>query len=182
MPTLSEPLSESDYQHKIYVAEDTTWVWGNDVSSTLNLIASDVDAGQQSGLVWRMKSGYDGDFGQAAISGTGQSPSSFTYTPFFDYDGSSGDDTFTVEIYDGVAVRELDFIVEFTPVSDAQDYHPIDPAPPELITLDQIRYTVDLDENNPSLVRVDFEEVDDDNITSISFRGGEQVLDNEDSI
>jgi HSP20 family molecular chaperone IbpA len=27
LPTLSEPLSESDYQHKIYVTEDTTWVW-----------------------------------------------------------------------------------------------------------------------------------------------------------
>jgi hypothetical protein len=46
--------------------------------------------------------------------------------------------------------------------------------------LDQVRYTVDLDENNPSLVRVDFEEADGDTIDEITFRGGEQVLDNED--
>ena len=40
-------------------------------------------------------------------------------------------------------------------------------------------YTIPLDENNPSVVRIDYNEVDGDSITDISFEG-EQILDNED--
>ena len=40
-------------------------------------------------------------------------------------------------------------------------------------------YTIPLDENNPPVVRIDYNEVDGDSITDISFEGGEQILDND---
>ena len=89
------------YFRDIYVTEDTNWTWSN---SAFPLIASDVDVGHDQNLIWRMKFNSDGNFGTASVSGTGKSPDSLSYTPDFDYDGSDGKDSFTVEIFDGVGV------------------------------------------------------------------------------
>ena len=98
----------------------------------------------------------------------------------FDYDGSDGKDSFTVEIFDGVGVTELDFNVTFSPVSDAPRLDYISPSPIESISLDLDTYTINLEENNPATVRIDYLEVDGDPIKSIEFEGGDQILDNED--
>ena len=60
------------------VTEDTIWTWDG---SLPQLSASDVDAGQENNLIWRMKFNTDGNYGTASISGTGKSPDSFTYSP-----------------------------------------------------------------------------------------------------
>ena len=173
LPTLDSGI----YFRDIYVTEDTNWTWSN---SAFPLIASDVDAGHDQNLIWRMKFNSDGNFGTASVSGTGKSPDSLSYSPNFDYDGSDGKDSFTVEIFDGVGVTELDFNVTFSPVSDAPRLDYISPSPIESISLDLDTYTINLEENNPATVRIDYLEVDGDPIKSIEFEGGDQILDNED--
>ena len=170
-------LNSGTYSYNISITEDNVWTWSN---SMFSLLASDVDAGHQAALDWGVKFGNDGNFGTAVASGTGTEPSSLTYTPNFDYDGTSGNDIFIVEISDGVGTVELDFNVSFVAVSDPPRLDYISPAPNEPISIAQEFYTIPLFENNPSLVRVDYTEVDGDSISSIEFEGGEQILDNED--
>ena len=71
LPTLKGAI----YSHDISVTEDVTWTWN---SVLVDLNATDVDAGHQSSLVWRIKSGADGGFGTASASGTGAVPTSLT--------------------------------------------------------------------------------------------------------
>ena len=173
LPTIAQT------SYAITVTEDNVWSW--DENTMFSLIASDVDSGHQANLNWGIKFANDGDFGTAVISGTGTSPDSLVYTPNFDYDGSSGNDIFIVQVTDDANDSlELDFNVTFIPVSDPPRLEVIDPPPNETITISREAYTIPLDENNPSVVRIDYNEVDGDSITDIYFEGGQQILDNED--
>ena len=75
--------------------------------------------------------------------------------------------------------QEIDFVVEFTPVSDPAILTSVSPSSLETISKTNLRYTFELDENNPSPVRLDFEEADGQVITDIEFKGGSNFLDNE---
>ena len=157
LPTLKGAI----YSHDISVTEDVTWTWN---SVLVDLNATDVDAGHQSSLVWRIKSGADGGFGTASASGIGAVPTSLTYVPDLDYAGdgnpSNPDDTFIVEVFDGVGVTEIAFRVFITPVSDPPRLTAISPVPAEMISITRDRYTINLNENNPSTVRLEFAEPD----------------------
>ena len=62
-------------------------------------MATDVDDGHSSTLAWRIKFTQPGLFGTPSISGTGTSPTSFTYTPQSDYYGTGGNDFFVVQVF-----------------------------------------------------------------------------------
>lgn len=166
LPTLSGGL----YTYDILINEDSTWTWN---SGLIDLNATDVDAGHQSILDWRIKSGSNGIFGTASATGTGGFPSSLSYVPDLDYAGdgnaSSPDDTFVVEIYDGVASTEITFRVFITAVSDPPRITNISPSPLESIAVTRDRYTINLNENNPSTVRIEFMEPDGDGIGNVEI-------------
>jgi len=160
LPTLTGGV----YTHDILINEDQVWTW----SGSPDLNATDIDAGHQATLAWRIKSGANGAFGSALISGTGRFPSAFSYTPNFDYAGDGNannpDDTFVVEVFDGLASREITFRVFITAQGDPPRLSSITPAPLEIISVSRDRYTVYLDENFPSTVRLQFNEPDGDAI------------------
>lgn len=160
LPTLTGGV----YTHDILINEDQVWTW----SGSPDLNATDIDAGHQASLAWRIKSGANGAFGSAVISGTGRFPSAFSYTPNFDYAGdgnaSNPDDTFVVEVFDGVASREITFRVFITAQGDPPRLTSISPSPLEIISVSRDRYTIYLDENFPSTVRLQFNEPDGDAI------------------
>jgi hypothetical protein len=161
-------LAGGTYAYDIQVIEDLTWTWNSgmrDINSTLiDLNATDVDAGEQINLSWRMKSGSGGAYGTALVSGTGGIPSSLTYVPDLDYAGdgnvSNPDDTFIVEIFDGVGVTEIMFRVFIVALDDPPRIQNITPTPLEPLSVYRERYTIYLNENNPSTVRLQFNEVD----------------------
>ena len=139
LPTIAQT------SYAITVTEDNVWSW--DENTMFSLIASDVDSGHQANLNWGVKFANDGDFGTAVISGTGPSPDSLIYTPNFDYDGSSGNDIFIIEITDDANDSiELDFNVTFIAVSDPPRLEVIDPPPNETISVSRETYTIPLDE------------------------------------
>ena len=164
-------LSPSNYDLNITVNEDTTWVWN---TALFDLNATDVDAGHQSILDWRVKSGGNGVFGSASVTGTGATPSSLSYVPDLDFRGDSNvgtqDDVFVLEVTDGVGVTEVTFRVFLNPLPDPPRITNISPAPLESISVLRDRYTIYLNENNPSTVRLAFNEVDGDAIGNFEIR------------
>jgi hypothetical protein len=166
LPTLSGGI----YDLNITVDEDTTWTW----SSTLfDLNASDVDDGHQANLVWRLKTGGNGLYGSASVAGTGATPNSFTYVPDLDFRGDGNvitqDDTFVLEVSDGVGVTEVTFRVFLNPLPDPPRITNVSPTPSESISVFRDRYTIYLNENNPSTVRLEFNEVDGDSIGNVEI-------------
>jgi hypothetical protein len=161
-------LAGGTYAYDIQVTEDVTWTWNSgmrDINSTLiDLNATDVDYGEQINLSWRVKSGSGGAYGTADVNGTGGIPSSLTYIPDLDFAGdgnvSNPDDTFVVEVFDGVGVTEITFRVFITALDDPPRIQNITPAPLEPLSVYRERYTIYLNENNPSTVRLQFNEVD----------------------
>ena len=87
LPTLSEDLSDGPYQQTIQVEEDELWTW--DSLTMFDLIATDEDDGETDSLSWTIIN-QDLSAGEAFITGTGQTPTSFTYVPELDYDGTNG--------------------------------------------------------------------------------------------
>jgi hypothetical protein len=164
LPTLSGGI----YDLNITVDEDTTWTWN---STLFDLNASDVDAGHQANLVWRLKTGGNGLFGSASVTGTGATPNSLAYVPDLDFRGDGNvntqDDTFVLELSDGVGVTEVTFRVFLNPLPDPPRITNISPTPVESISVFRDRYTIYLNENNPSTVRLEFNEVDGDSIGNV---------------
>ena len=176
LPTLSEDLSDGPYQQTIQVEEDELWTW--DSLTMFDLIATDEDDGETDTLSWTIIN-QDLSAGEAFITGTGQTPTSFTYVPELDYDGTNGNGSFTIRIGEDPSAREVDFVVEFIPVSDPAILTSVSPSSLETISKTNLRYTFELNENNPSPVRLDFEEADGQVIDDIEFKGGSNFLDNE---
>ena len=143
-----------------------------------DLIATDEDDGETDTLSWTIIN-QDLSAGEAFITGTGQTPTSFTYVPELDYDGTNGNGSFTIRIGEDPSAREVDFVVEFIPVSDPAILTSVSPSSLETISKTNLRYTFELNENNPSPVRLDFEEADGQVIDDIEFKGGSNFLDNE---
>lgn len=166
LPTLSGGI----YDLNITVDEDTTWTWN---STLFDLNASDVDAGHQANLVWRLKTGGNGLFGSASVAGTGATPNSLAYVPDLDFRGDGNvntqDDTFVLEVSDGVGVTEVTFRVFLNPLPDPPRITNISPTPVESISVFRDRYTIYLNENNPSTVRLEFNEVDGDSIGNVEI-------------
>ena len=142
------------------------------------LTATDVDDGHSSTLEWRIKYTQPGLFGTPSISGTGTSPTSFTYTPQSDYYGTGGNDFFVVQVEDeDGGVVELDFNVSFVGSEDGPRVNLITPAPVEVVSSTRDFYTIYLNENSPSTVRIDFFEPDGQGLDSIVFEQGDSILD-----
>jgi hypothetical protein len=182
-PTFSAAFSDGPYKQTIQVEEDTTWTWNR--FTMFDLIATDEDADETELLTWTI---IDQDFsaGEASISGSGQTPDSFTYVPTQDYDGTNGDGSFTLLVvqdpdpaFPNSSAIEIDFDVVFTPVSDPAILTSASPSPLETISKTNFRYTFELNENSPTPVRLDFEEADGQVISDIDFKGGSNYLDNE---
>ena len=153
----------------ITVDEDSEWVWSQ---SVLTLIASDVDAGDEVGLTWQVNPSYSGNYGTATISGTGTEPTSFKYVPDADYDGDeTHPHTMTPSEYRYMMVQatEVIFNVTIVPTSDPPLLYSINPFPIENISRLTERYTIYVSENNPSTVRLEFQEVDGDGIGNVEI-------------
>ena len=163
------------YDFNIMVDEDVTWTWDPNDFSHPDLNATDVDAGHQAKLTWTVKPGAGGLLGTASVSGTGATPSSFTYLTKQDAQGdgnvSTQDDSFVLQLSDqnGTGVTEITFNVFINPDNDPPRITNISPAPLEPISITQQRYTVYLDENNPSNARLYFNEVDGNSINKFEI-------------
>ena len=154
------------YDFNIMVDEDVTWTWDPNDFSHPDLNATDVDAGHQAKLTWTVKPGAGGLLGTASVSGTGATPSSFTYLTKQDAQGdgnvSTQDDSFVLQLSDqnGTGVTEINFNVFINPDNDPPRLISITPTPQETVSIFRDRYTIYLEENNPSNVRLYFNEVD----------------------
>ena len=142
------------------------WTWDPNDFSHPDLNATDVDAGHQAKLTWTVKPGAGGLLGTASVSGTGATPSSFTYLTKQDAQGdgnvSTQDDSFVLQLSDqnGTGVTEINFNVFINPDNDPPRLISITPTPQETVSIFRDRYTIYLEENNPSNVRLYFNEVD----------------------
>jgi hypothetical protein len=165
------PILSGGYTYDIAVDEDITWTW-NSVLFDLN--ASDVDAGHQAILDWTVKTGGGGLYGSASVIGTDATPSAFSYIPDLDYGGdgnaSNPDDVFVLEVSDGVGVTEVTFRVFMNEIADPPRITNISPSPLENISITRDRYTINLSENTPSTVRLEFNEVDGNGIGGFEIR------------
>ena len=163
------------YNLNITVDEDVTWTWDPNDFSHPDLNATDVDAGHQAKLTWTVKAGASGVLGTASASGTGTNPSLLTYLTKQDFQGdgnvSTQDDSFILQLSDqnGTGVTEITFNVFINPNNDPPRITNIIPTPQEPVSLSRDRYTIYLDENNPSPVRLYFDEVDGGTISDFKI-------------
>ena len=148
LPTLSEDLSDGPYQQTIQVEEDELWTW--DSLTMFDLIATDEDDGETDTLSWTIIN-QDLSAGEAFITGTGQTPTSFTYVPELDYDGTNGNGSFTIRIGEDPSAREVDFVVEFIPVSDLLT----SVSPSSLETISKTNYGIHLSSMRTTQVQLD---------------------------
>lgn len=173
LPTLTGGI----YDFNITVDEDQVWTWDPNDFTHPNLNALDVDAGHQARLTWTVKPGAGGVLGSASVTGTGGSPSSLTYLTRQDLQGdgnvSTQDDSFVLQLSDqnGSGVTEINFYVKIKPDNDPPRITNITPTPLEAVSIFRDRYTIYLDENNPSTVRLYFQEVDGGSVNKFEILG-----------
>ena len=113
------------------------------------------------------------------ISGSGNSPTTFTYTPSADFQGdadsSTVDDNFTIEVYDGNgSVDELVFEFKIVPIEDDPRIYRVDN---NQSLQNGVPVTVSVNENNPAQVYIYALEVDGQGITGFSFGSSSQDAD-----
>lgn len=169
------PLINLSQTQTITLNEDSSWNGLTDLSVPLS--ASDEDAGDV--LNWRYKSGEYPSSGTLTISGSGNSPTTFTYTPSADFQGdadsSTVDDNFTIEVYDGNgSVDELVFEFKIVPIEDDPRIYRVDN---NQSLQNGVPVTVSVNENNPAQVYIYALEVDGQGITGFSFGSSSQDAD-----
>jgi len=111
-------------------ASPATLTTSEDTAQTLDVTATDADAGQT--LTWTISANPT----KGTVSGTGTGASlQLTYTP---NDQANGADSFTVQVSDGLASTTRAVTVDITPVNDA----PVNTALPTISGIPEINQTL----------------------------------------